>query len=407
LAVEQFVIGRRAPLFFMHIPKTAGMSIRLYLQNQYPAADIMPARDWHEVLRSGHLPSAFRLAAGHFAYNLRFALAAGTPVLTVLRDPVARTISALKHLRRDPDFHPDHALADGMSLRALIRNPAIMSRQNNIQAAYLCASSPPATVLAYLGRTGPQATLADPAALEAPPSLALAQERLRAIEFVGHVDGLETLLSDLADAMNFHPAAYIPYVNQDPSAAAAGLDDEDLAMIRHYNAIDIALYAYSLDLLRQRQFEKHMARLVASGCYQVPAGPFEIDLGGIIPGSGWYNADRDDGTVWRWTGPAREFSVELALRSDRHYDVDIMTSHRPDTDRDISAIAFNGQSWAFTRRVEQGCLAFTLGLPAAALAAAGGLCRLVFTTSPPRLPENSADQRLLGIAVRRIEFACR
>jgi hypothetical protein len=67
LAVEQFVIGRRAPLFFMHIPKTAGMSIRLYLQNQYPAADIMPARDWHEVLRSGHLPSAFRLAAGHFA----------------------------------------------------------------------------------------------------------------------------------------------------------------------------------------------------------------------------------------------------------------------------------------------------------------------------------------------------
>jgi hypothetical protein len=248
LAVEQFVIGRRAPLFFMHIPKTAGMSIRLYLQNQYPAADIMPARDWHEVLRSGHLPSAFRLAAGHFAYNLRFALAAGTPVLTVLRDPVARTISALKHLRRDPDFHPDHALADGMSLRALIRNPAIMSRQNNIQAAYLCASSPPATVLAYLGRTGPQATLADPAALEAPPSLALAQERLRAIEFVGHVDGLETLLSDLADAMNFHPAAYIPYVNQDPSAAAAGLDDEDLAMIRHYNAIDIALHAYSLNL---------------------------------------------------------------------------------------------------------------------------------------------------------------
>src|SRR5438067_150490 len=40
----------RPRLFFMHLPKTAGMALRLFLGNQYPVDRIMPANDWRELL---------------------------------------------------------------------------------------------------------------------------------------------------------------------------------------------------------------------------------------------------------------------------------------------------------------------------------------------------------------------
>ena len=41
--MDRYGICRRAPLFFLHIPKTAGMSIRGYLENQYQFRDVLPA----------------------------------------------------------------------------------------------------------------------------------------------------------------------------------------------------------------------------------------------------------------------------------------------------------------------------------------------------------------------------
>ena len=40
----------RPRLFFMHLPKTAGMALRLFLGNQYPVDQIMPANDGRELL---------------------------------------------------------------------------------------------------------------------------------------------------------------------------------------------------------------------------------------------------------------------------------------------------------------------------------------------------------------------
>lgn len=58
-------------------------------------------------------PERYRIVCGHVPYALRSLLAAQYVAITVLRDPVARTISYLKHCRR---YHNEHM---GLSLEEI------------------------------------------------------------------------------------------------------------------------------------------------------------------------------------------------------------------------------------------------------------------------------------------------
>lgn len=55
-------------------------------------------------------PDKYRIVCGHVPYAIRALLDADYVALTVLRDPVARTISYLKHCRRYHDEHRDMPL---------------------------------------------------------------------------------------------------------------------------------------------------------------------------------------------------------------------------------------------------------------------------------------------------------
>ena len=61
----------RPRLFFMHLPKTAGMALRLFLGNQYPVEQIMPANDWRQLLSVDAAQlGRYDLFQGHFACGL-------------------------------------------------------------------------------------------------------------------------------------------------------------------------------------------------------------------------------------------------------------------------------------------------------------------------------------------------
>ena len=156
--MQMFETPKRDPLFFMHIPKTAGMSMRAYLNDQYSPSVSCPATTWPAVLRLEQPIDTYRLVQGHFQYNLRAALQPGTKVVSVVREPLARTLSALFHLRRDPAFHADHAIAKDLSVKQILRTPYLMRRQQNVQAAAFCASVRAETHAGHAGRRGPRAT---------------------------------------------------------------------------------------------------------------------------------------------------------------------------------------------------------------------------------------------------------
>ncbi len=370
-----FPVSRRAPLFFMHIPKTAGTSMRLFLETQYADRDICLDEGWHSLASVDQLVTK-SLIRGHFQYNLRQALPPAFKLLTILRDPVARTLSSIKHLQRDATFAPEHALTKGRSLAQIIRTPEVMRTQRNIHAAYLCASTPPGLVLQTL-RENPEESATE---LDSAPTLELACARLHEIDFLATVEELPLDLQSFSARMNFHPATYFPFANEAPGAArsAPDLTAEDYEILRSYNDIDIKIYEYAKKLIHFRRFEAAMKPLLANGTYHEMAGDFEIDLGDVVPGSGWHLPEREDDAVWRWTGPGDHFTLELPLsRADSHEVSMRFSAQAHFTEQDFQ-VTVNGHpvERTFSRHHQAHVVNFII--PRLAVEAGKGFCQLVF-----------------------------
>ena len=284
-----FQIGARAPLFFMHIPKTAGTSMRLYLGEQYRRHEVYPWENWQQIQGQERDIRSFHLVRGHFRYNMRTLVADGTRMLTVLREPLRRTLSALRHTLRDPNFERRFQLAKNTTLSDVIRNPDIMAFHRDAQARFLCASMIPDDVAAYLAWARSQDREADAGDLEEPPELRRAMDRLELIDFVGLTENIGAVISMMVKEMNYHPSLYFPVVNENPDHIDSlyGLNDDDLNIVREYNQIDLPLYEFARKLIERRNFDRAMHHLVYHGVYQIMSGSFELRMSDIIPGSGW------------------------------------------------------------------------------------------------------------------------
>lgn len=405
--MEQLHIGTREPLFFMHVPKTAGMSMRLFLRNQYHIRDVCPATRWQELLGCLDDIERYRLFQGHFRYNLRELLAPNTKVLVLLREPLRRTVSALQHLQRDPDFHPDHLLAKGLTISEMIRHPYLTRKQDNVQARFLCASRTAPEVSSYLRRELVRNPSADAGNLEEPPDLLLAQDRLAKIEFVGLTEAIGDVVSQMVREMQYHPPLHFPLLNQAPAGddPLELLSDEDIAILRNYNELDLALYEFAAHLIERRRFEYRMCNLVRVGIYHVPEGSFEIPVAGVVPGSGWYGPEGEAGACWRWTGPGRFFTVEVALRPDVSYRLRLQFGAlRPLSEGDLAVEINNTRADLKLEQAGRGYMC-EITIPRTMLAQCAGICRIQFDTRQTSdLPP--PERRSLGVAVRRIQFEC-
>ena len=399
--MQMFETPKRDPLFFMHIPKTAGMSMRAYLNDQYSPSVSCPATTWPAVLRLERPIDTYRLVQGHFQYNLRAALQPGTKVVSVVREPLTRTLSALSHLRRDPAFHADHAIAKDLSVKQILRTPYLMRRQQNVQAAAFCASARAETVMTNLRQGTPDF---DAAALEDKPSLPLALERAGQIEFLGSTGNLWLLLHQMSESLALHPAAGLPLINNAPGQALTPdmLDAEDLELLRSYNQIDIPLYERCLEFIEQREFQRLMLSMVDRGIYKRMTGSFDIDLSKPVPGSGWYSPETDSGRTWRWTGPDRRFTLELPLQAAGRYKVSVRFGGRVLGPEGL-AVRANGHELSIALSQTDSSYEMVTELGPEILGQSAGLCRLVFDVGDTIRP-NGLDLRPLGAAVSKVSF---
>lgn len=125
------------PLYFQHIPKTAGTSVATLLAYAFPSDEICPVTHWDSILTQSPADlSRYRVFIGHYGEPLARFL--GTPLnrFAVLRDPVDRTISHYAHIQR-ASHHPFHEAAKGMSLLEFVLNPVTSHNVENYQARYI------------------------------------------------------------------------------------------------------------------------------------------------------------------------------------------------------------------------------------------------------------------------------
>jgi hypothetical protein len=230
--------------FFVHLQKTAGTSLVLRLRRQLGPGAVYPMAEHRAVDRSNTdvdmLRDVFeergddiRAVVGHFPLCTVDLLGVPFTTITVLRDPLPRTLSFLRHRR---EKLPDRADA---SLRELYGEPRTLHALIHNHMTRM------------LGMTADQMT--NGMATMVPHDEGLlrrAEEGLERIDVVGLQERFGDLCADLEARFGWD-------LGEELRANATSPDPEEIddwfeLQIRNDNDLDFRLYQYAVDLVARR-----------------------------------------------------------------------------------------------------------------------------------------------------------
>jgi hypothetical protein len=134
---------------------------------------------------------------------------------------------------------------------------------------------------------------------------------------------------------------------------------------------------------------------------------YEVDLSRPLLGAGWYGPELQSGHPVRWTGPSRQFKLDLQLKPDRPLRAAVgFFSRRRFTEDDFTVVV-NGFKPAIELKQVREHHTVEFQLPAAMLTAAKGHCEFTFEVGSVFRPADdgsATDSRYLGVLVTSISF---
>jgi hypothetical protein len=244
-------VKNRPEIYFLHIPKTAGLSMRSMFELEY-ASSLCPSFLWdHFFLDQSSRTKSYAAYFGHFGNDLGSFLGKRMPTATMLREPVARTVSHYLHVKRDV-HHPYHRYMINHSLVDFVNDPITIPMVFNLQARYLVESGLHLEELAKrfdtkcLSRSGLQmAWESSSFALSSAALFNLAQTALKRMDFICTTDQFDFGAARLADHYCFQHRQF-EVRNVAPEAPEPPqLDNIVLSRIRALTEVDEALFHYA------------------------------------------------------------------------------------------------------------------------------------------------------------------
>lgn len=233
--------------FVAHMQKTAGTTLRDRLRATFPDEQVYPnASDGPDprisVISVKHLQERWaargddiRLLTGHFPVRVTELLGAPFVTLTVLRHPVERTLSFLRHQaeRRQRGATEDTPLVeiyeDPFRFEAMIQNH--MTRTLSLTPEEMVAGDGVLTRVPYT-----------------PERLEMAKEALAGLDTFGIQERLDDLCAELEARWGLDTGEPLRTNTTEPVEVPAGFADR----IAEDNALDMELYEFGCRLYEER-----------------------------------------------------------------------------------------------------------------------------------------------------------
>jgi hypothetical protein len=231
------------PFFFVHIMKTGGATLRQHIYANHEPGAVYPVpkhddMEWAMLVDSilGLPPerrAALRGYMGHYPFMVTQLLGVDPVTFTIVRDPVERTISYLKHCKRYHDHH------EAMSLEEIYEDAFYFPCFIHNHQAKIFSMGEGDRLESYMDVVD-----VDDQRLE------IAKANLALVDVVGVHDHYDEFLDELRARFGWRfGQAGNRRVSREPWAVSLALRDR----IATDNAADVAFYEHALQLREQRR----------------------------------------------------------------------------------------------------------------------------------------------------------
>lgn len=231
------------PFFFVHIMKTGGATLRQHIYANFEAGTVYPVPKHDDMSRTSLIESLLELPPerratmrgymGHYPYVASQLLGVEPVTFTIVRDPVERTISYLKHCKRYHDQHRE------LGLEEIYRDPFYFPCFIHNHETKIFAMTEDDRLESYM----------DVIDID-DRRLAIAKENLAKVDILGLQEHYDEFVDELRARFGWRfDSTSNRRVSREPWEVPAGLRER----IAADNAADVAFYAHAEHLWAQRR----------------------------------------------------------------------------------------------------------------------------------------------------------